>query len=109
MNNEYLKVAIKAAKLAGNLILDNLGKVSKEDIIYKKKSDFVTFVDKESEKLIINTIKSYFPKHYFLVEESYKDTKNNKYLWIIDPLDGTTNYIHQFPVFSVSISLEYRG
>lgn len=109
MSNKYLQVAIKAAKLAGNLILDNLGKLSKEDISHKKRSDFVTLVDKESENLIINTIKAYFPEHSFLAEESYKDIKNNKYRWIIDPLDGTTNYIHQFPVFSVSIALEYRG
>jgi myo-inositol-1(or 4)-monophosphatase len=108
MSSKYLKVAIRAAKLAGKFVLDNLGKISKEDIGLKKTSDFVTFVDKESEKLIINTIKEDFPEHSFLAEESVKEIEFDKYCWIIDPLDGTTNYIHQFPVFSISIALEYK-
>ncbi len=109
MNRKYLKVAVRAAKIAGNFILDNLGKISKKDVGLKKASDFVTFVDKESERLIIRTIRSYFPEHFFLAEESLKETKTQKYRWIIDPLDGTTNFIHQFPVFSISIALEYKG
>ncbi|NWF52748.1 MAG: inositol monophosphatase [Nitrospirae bacterium] len=106
---EFLDIAIKAARVAGDVIIDNLGKISKKDIGIKKSSDFVTAVDKESERLIIETIKSYFPDHLFLTEESLKECGKEAYRWIIDPLDGTTNYIHGFPIFSVSVALEYKG
>ena len=104
----FLDIAIKAAQLAGQAILDNLGKISKKDINYKMASDFVTRVDKESEEIIIKKIKKEFPDHHFLAEESFKEAATEEYRWIIDPLDGTTNYIHQYPVFSLSIALEYR-
>jgi len=104
----FLDIAIKAAQLAGQAILDNLGKISKKDINYKMASDFVTRVDKESEEIIIKTIKKEFPDHHFLAEESFKEEETDAYRWIIDPLDGTTNYIHQYPVFSLSIALEYK-
>lgn len=104
----FLDVGIRAAQLAGQAIIDNLGKISKKDINYKMASDFVTRVDKESEEIIIKTIKKEFPDHHFLAEESFKETALEAYRWIIDPLDGTTNYIHQYPVFSISIALEYQ-
>lgn len=116
--SDFLSTGIKAARLAGKLILDNLGKISKDDVSTKQASDFVTRVDKESEQLIIDTIKKVFPHHLFLAEESAKDIKtegyywyepSDSYRWIIDPLDGTTNYIHGYPVFSVSIALVYSG
>jgi myo-inositol-1(or 4)-monophosphatase len=106
---EFLDIALKAARLAGEVILDNLGKISKKDISLKRASDFVTSVDKESERLIIDTIKENFPDHLFLAEESLKECGKEAYRWIIDPLDGTTNYIHGYPVFSTSIALEYKG
>jgi len=106
--NEFLEIAVKAAKLAGQIIVEHLGKISKKDIDLKKASDFVTIVDKESEKVIIDTIKKHFPDHLFLAEESLKECGGETYRWIIDPLDGTTNYIHSYPVFSVSIALEYK-
>jgi myo-inositol-1(or 4)-monophosphatase len=106
---EFLATAIKAARLAGQVILDNLGKISKKDIDLKKASDFVTSVDKKSERIIIDTIKENFPDHIFLAEESLKECGKEKYRWIVDPLDGTTNYIHSYPVFSSSIALEYKG
>ncbi|MEW6570387.1 MAG: inositol monophosphatase family protein [Nitrospirota bacterium] len=106
---DFLNVAIKAAKFSGEFTLDNLGKISKEDIGIKRAADFVTRVDKESESLIIKTIREKFPDHHILAEESAKEAQPEGYRWIIDPLDGTTNYIHQFPVFSVSIALEYKG
>jgi myo-inositol-1(or 4)-monophosphatase len=108
MKNNFLSVAIRAARLAGKVIIDNLGKISKKDINLKKTSDFVTRVDKESEKIIIKTVRENFPVHLFLTEESIKEAETEEYRWIIDPLDGTTNYIHQYPVFSISIALEYR-
>ncbi|MEW6419591.1 MAG: inositol monophosphatase family protein [Nitrospirota bacterium] len=106
---EFLDTAIKAARLAGLAILDNLGKITKRDISLKTASDFVTSVDRESERIIIDTIKESFPRHLILAEESIKESAREAYRWIIDPLDGTTNYIHGYPVFSVSIALEYKG
>jgi myo-inositol-1(or 4)-monophosphatase len=108
-SNEFLEIAIKAARLAGQIIVEHLGKISKKDIGLKQASDFVTIVDRESEKVIIDTIKKCFPDHLFLAEESLKECGTETYRWIIDPLDGTTNYIHSYPVFSVSIALEYEG
>jgi myo-inositol-1(or 4)-monophosphatase len=108
MKNRFLSTAVRAARLAGKVIIDNLGRISKKDINHKQKSDFVTRVDRESEKIIIKTIKENFPDHLFLAEESLKEAETEEYRWIIDPLDGTTNYIHQYPVFSVSIALEYK-
>jgi myo-inositol-1(or 4)-monophosphatase len=104
----FLNTAIEAARLAGKIILDNIGRISKEDIGLKQASDFVTRVDRDSETAIINTIKERFPRHFILAEESIKETETDTFRWIIDPLDGTTNYIHGYPVFSVSIALQCR-
>lgn len=107
-SKEFLNIAIKAATRAGDFILRHFGSISSGDINQKQPSDFVTFVDKESEKIIIETIRTAYPDHYFLTEESIKEECSEGYLWIIDPLDGTTNYIHGFPVFSVSIALQNK-
>ena len=106
--DDFLEIAVKAAKLAGQIIVEHLGKISRSDIDLKQTSDFVTIVDRESEKVIINTIRQHFPGHLILAEESLKECNRETYRWIIDPLDGTTNYIHSYPVFSISIALEYR-
>ncbi|MBM4128679.1 MAG: inositol monophosphatase [Nitrospira sp.] len=105
---EFLDTAVRAARLAGETVLDQLGKISKRDIDLKQASDFVTSVDRQSEKLIITSIKERFPDHHILAEESIKESAGEAYRWIIDPLDGTTNFIHGYPVFSVSIALERR-
>ena len=112
MNNdksEFLGAAFRAAMLAGEHILNNLGRLSKDDIDTKQASDFVTRVDKESEQIILNTIKRNFPEHHFLAEESVREDDAGEYRWIIDPLDGTTNFIHGYPFFSVSIALEFKS
>src|SRR5208283_6163516 len=103
----FLELAIEASRLAGEVILNNLGRLSSQDIHLKKTSDFVTYVDKASEQTIIKTIREHFPHHKLLAEESIKESGTQDYLWIIDPLDGTTNYIHGYPVFSVSIALQF--
>jgi myo-inositol-1(or 4)-monophosphatase len=108
VKDDFLITAVKAARLAGKVILDNLGKISGEDIHLKMASDFVTRVDTESEQVIMDTIRDAFPHHIFLAEESLKEVDSEKYRWIIDPLDGTTNFIHQYPVICVSIALEYQ-
>lgn len=102
------EVAIEAAKLAGRLLVDNLGRITNRDIERKKDFDFVTEVDLESERLIVSCIKEHFPGHSIFSEESALEDINGQYRWIIDPLDGTTNYIHTYPAFAVSIALEYE-
>jgi myo-inositol-1(or 4)-monophosphatase len=105
----FLEVAVRAARRAQEVILGNLGKLSRSDVGRKQSSDFVTGVDRDSEKAIIETIREAFPDHLFIAEESASEAPEGKHRWIIDPLDGTTNYIHQYPVFSVSIALEHEG
>lgn len=105
-----LNVAIKAARLAGAVInrasLDlDLLKVTK-----KSANDFVTEVDQKAEEVIIETLLTAYPGHGILAEESGRThgAKDSEYVWIIDPLDGTTNFIHGFPVYAVSIALAHR-
>src|SRR5512143_2879164 len=106
--DEFLEIAIEAARCGGRVVLSSLGSISEEDISLKHASDFVTRGDRESEQGIIGTIRRHFPGHSFLAEESERDLETEEYRWIIDPLDGTTNYIHGYPVFSISIALEYK-
>ncbi len=105
----FLKTAVSAARLAGDIILKKLGHLSKEDVQTKQAFDFVTRVDRWSESVIMQTIREKFPSHRFLTEETLKQEDTGDYRWIIDPLDGTTNYIHSYPMFSVSIALEYES
>lgn len=109
-SNDFITIAIKAAKLAGEVILSNIGALTKSDISRKQASDFVTKVDIEAENVIISTIRESYPHHSILAEESLKDNKERDgFQWIVDPLDGTTNYIHGYPVFAVSIALAFKG
>lgn len=100
----YLSVAKKAALAAGKLLMNSYGKLKSSQIQSKSKNDFVTELDKRSEALIISIIRAAFPKHGIQGEESGLAAGDDA-LWIIDPLDGTANYIHQFPMFSVSIGI----
>jgi myo-inositol-1(or 4)-monophosphatase len=109
LSSVLLKAAVTAARLAGDIILRNLGQLSPSDIQTKQAFDFVTRVDRWSEAVIVNTIKEKFPHHFFLSEETLRQKGDGNYRWIIDPLDGTTNYIHRYPMFSVSIALEYQN
>ncbi len=109
LSQELLKTAVSAARLAGDIILKNLGHLSNEDVQTKQAFDFVTKVDRWSEAVIMQTIREKFPSHRFLTEETLKQEDTGEYRWIIDPLDGTTNYIHSYPMFSVSIALEYES
>jgi myo-inositol-1(or 4)-monophosphatase len=106
---EFLLTAVTAARLSGDIILKNLGQLSTADIQTKQAFDFVTRVDKWSEAVIMQTVREKFPHHLFLSEETLKQEGNGGYRWIIDPLDGTTNYIHSYPMFSVSIALEFQN
>lgn len=103
----YLEIAEKTAREAGVILLENLGKV--KEIEFKAKNSLVTEVDKLSEEIIISNIKSSFPEHAIFAEESGRDSITSDHVWLIDPIDGTTNYAHAYPFFSISIALEVRG
>jgi myo-inositol-1(or 4)-monophosphatase len=106
-----LNIAVKAARSAGVVI--NRASLDLESIGVSMKAprDFVTEVDRRAEEIIIDTLLTAFPDHAILAEESgHRAGRNDdEYLWIIDPLDGTTNFIHGFPVYAVSIALSVRG
>jgi myo-inositol-1(or 4)-monophosphatase len=103
-----LNTAVKAARRAGEIAIRQLKHLDEIDVRNKGISDFVTKVDEAAEECIIETIQKYYPDHAFLAEESGQRGES-EYTWIIDPLDGTTNFIHGFPVFSVSIALRIKG
>lgn len=103
-----LNTAIKAARRAGNIIMRHIDQLERLAIETKGRNDFVTEVDRRAEAEIIRTIQSAYPNHAVLAEESGRQ-KGNDHLWIIDPLDGTTNYLHGYPQFAVSIALQRRG
>lgn len=100
-----LNIAIKAARKAGNIILRYHNQIDTLTIENKALNDFVSEVDKMAEDAIIEEIKKAFPKHCILGEESGELLGDDKFKWIIDPLDGTTNYLHGFPQYAVSIAL----
>ena len=105
-----LRIAVEAAHQAGKLIVQKFQRVDLLTISQKAHSDFVTEVDQAAEQLIIQRLKKSFPTHAFLAEESGETRgKDDEYVWIIDPLDGTTNFIHGFPHFAVSIALQHKG
>ncbi len=102
-----LNFAISVARDAGRLLRDRVG--TRIDIDHKGSIDLVTDVDLASERLIREAISTYYPRHEILAEEGGLSESGSEYRWIVDPLDGTTNYAHGYPIFCVSIALEYRG
>jgi len=104
-----IEIAKKAALAAGKILKEHYGKLSPSSIRQKAVNDFISYVDEQSEEKIISIIKKAYPGHSFLAEESGLQKSDENYQWIIDPLDGTTNYIHQIPVFAVSIALKMKG
>ena len=106
-----INVAIKAAREAGKIINRAALDVESVRVSQKQVNDFVTEVDQASEKIIIETLLTAYPDHGILAEESGQEhgAKDADFVWIIDPLDGTTNFIHGFPVYCVSIALAVKG
>lgn len=106
-----LNVAVKAARAAGSLINRAALDVEAVRISQKQINDFVTEVDQAAEKVIIETLLTAYPGHGILAEESGSEfgAKDSEFVWIIDPLDGTTNFIHGFPFYCVSIALAVQG
>jgi len=103
-----LNIAVRAARSAGNVIIRNLDRLDSLAIHTKDRNDFVTEVDQKAEQEIIYTLRKAFPDHGILAEESGL-REGDDYQWIIDPLDGTTNFLHGFPQFAVSIALRHKG
>lgn len=106
--NQEKAVAVETARRAGALLRERFGHVQTVD--YKSAVDLVTDVDRAVETLVIQSLQDAFPKDAFLGEESGEAAPScNGRRWIVDPLDGTTNYVHGYPLFSVSIALEAGG
>ncbi len=106
--NPTLNIAVRAARKAGDTIARAVERTDRLKITVKDQNDFVSEVDKKAESQIIEVIKKAYPDHAILAEESGCHSGDD-YMWIIDPLDGTTNFLHGFPQFSVSIALKYKG
>jgi myo-inositol-1(or 4)-monophosphatase len=104
---KFIATAIEAAKEAGRLQIQALGKA--HHIEYKGAANIVTEVDKQCEAIIVNRLRKEFPSHDILAEEGSDKNTNSDWRWIIDPLDGTVNYSHGYPLFAVSIALEHKG
>ena len=106
-----LNTAVQAARRAGDIAIRALSRLDQLDIRAKARNDYVTQVDHAAEQAILESIRKRYPDHSFLAEESGHSTGksgHSEFQWIIDPLDGTTNYVHGFPTFSVSIALRRR-
>lgn len=105
-----LNIGIQAARQASKVILRALDRLDAVEVQRKARNDFVTEIDKRSEQEIIQVIRKAYPDHAILGEESgYSEGIDNEVCWIIDPLDGTTNFIHGFPHFSISIAVKHRN
>ena len=105
-----LNIAVRAARNAGKVIAKSYEQLDLVQAELKGSNDFVTNVDKEAEQAIISTIQASYPDHSFVAEESgVTEGKDTKFQWIIDPLDGTTNFVKGIPHFAVSIALKVDG
>ncbi len=103
-----LNIAVRAARRAGDLIVRNVDRVPSLGVRTKSRNDFVTEIDQLAERDIVETIRRTHPDHGFLGEEGGR-SGGDEFVWIIDPLDGTTNFLHGFPTFAVSLACEHRG
>jgi myo-inositol-1(or 4)-monophosphatase len=103
-----LNIAVRAARAAGEVIIRSLNRLESLTITSKGRNDFVSEVDHAAEAEIIKLIRKNYPHHAFLAEESGR-TGDSDTIWIIDPLDGTTNFLHGFPTFAVSIACQMKG
>ncbi len=103
-----VNIGVRAARRAGDLIVRHINQLDAIKVDSKGRNDFVSEVDRMAEQDIIQTVRRSYPDHAFLAEESGA-SGDAEYVWIIDPLDGTTNFLHGFPVFCVSIAVMHRG
>ncbi len=103
-----LNIAVRAARRAGEVIVRSLTRIEGLEVTAKSHNDFVSEVDRAAEREIISVVRRAYPDHAFLAEESGESGSGDT-VWIIDPLDGTTNFLHGFPVFAVSIACRQKG
>jgi myo-inositol-1(or 4)-monophosphatase len=103
-----LNVAVMAAHRGGDTLIRSLKKLDSLQVEEKGRNDFVSEADRIAERAVIGTIRKHYPDHAILAEESGADGDSD-HLWVIDPLDGTTNFLHGFPVFAVSVALLIKG
>ena len=106
MEDDLKRIALKAVKEGGAILMKYLGKI--ESIDYKGEINLVTEADRRSEEVILNIIKDNYPDHRILAEETGESGNSSPFKWIIDPLDGTTNYAHGYPCFCVSLAVEHE-
>lgn len=105
-----LNIAVRAARAAGDIIVRAMDRVDLLNITPKGRNDFVSDVDRQAEREIVGTLQRAYPSHGFLGEEGgLQGPEQAEYVWVIDPLDGTTNFLHSFPHFAVSIGLFHKG
>ena len=103
-----LNIAVRAARKAGGII-NRAALAGGLNVRSKRAKDYVTQVDQAAEEAIIGIVKNAYPEHGFLAEESGAADTHAEYIWIIDPIDGTTNFIHGFPQYCTSIGIQHRG
>lgn len=108
MRDPILNIAVNAARAAGNIIIRALDRLDTVHVSQKRPNDYVTDIDQKAEQEIISIIRKAHPQHGILGEES-GETLGKDYIWIIDPIDGTRNFIHGYPQFAVSIGISYKG
>jgi myo-inositol-1(or 4)-monophosphatase len=104
-----LNTAVKAARKAGSIISRASSDLDKLTVRRKRQNDFVSEVDHAAEDAIISVLRDAYPDHGILAEESGASKSRSEYVWMIDPLDGTTNFLHGFPQYCVSIGLMHKG
>src|SRR5579864_6332561 len=105
----YLETAVDIAREAGAIISNYAQRRASLEIKLKGKHDLITEADKASEAVVVERLRSHFPTHSVVAEEGGGHTGATEYCWYVDPLDGTTNFAHGFPMFNVSIGLEKAG
>ena len=103
------QATMEVVEKAVSFIHAEIGKINYSDIETKSLNSLVTYVDKAAEKILVNGLQKILPEAVFLTEENTIETASGEWQWIIDPLDGTTNFIHSVPVFGVSVALQYKG
>jgi myo-inositol-1(or 4)-monophosphatase len=108
MSERLVETAVECVREAGAVLLDYYRRLGSLHIEAKGRFDYVTEADLAAQEIIVNLIRSRHPDHEVLAEEDHRSPEQNVSRWLVDPLDGTTNFIHGFPVFAVSVALEHK-
>ncbi len=104
-----INMALRAGRRAGQIIVRAMDRIDTLNVVEKQRNDFVSDVDRDAEDAIIDVLHKAYPDHGILGEERGESYRGTEYTWIIDPLDGTTNYVHGIPHFAVSIGLKHKN